>query len=163
MITTTNEEEEKQAFELQSTKEGLESIVAALNAQSTASTQLSKAFKQQAMLYDKTDPLHTVLSDLAISHQACGEQSTNLQSLIGAQINSFNEFLQVTRKEYLGKKAEYESKQTKLQKSKHETPELQQAVDASLEDFQTFSSHVYKVKLDALLKSNVFPIIAYLF
>ena len=149
------EEEEKQAFELQSTKEGLESIVAGLDAQNVASAQMAKALKQQAMLYTKSDPLHAVLSQLAQDANDQQSSAQLLQSSISAQVSAYQEFLQVTRKEYLEKKGEYESKQTKLQRSKHETPELQQAVDDALQDFQTYSSQVYKVHLDALSKSNV--------
>lgn len=149
------EREEMQMFELQSTKEGLESIQKALQAQSAASEQLAKAFKQQTMLYAKTDPLHMTLINLCQQERILHESADALLNSINAQTEAFTEFFDCIRMEYVAKKGDYESKQTKLQKSKHETPELQQAADDSREEFLKYKSEVYEPKLATLLKSNV--------
>ena len=140
-------------FELKSTKEGLENIQKALNAHAETSKQLAKAFRQQALLYSTTDPLHILLTQATNSTTA--EDYSNLEDKVKSVIGLFDEFLDGIRKGYEEKKSEWKDKQTKLQKSKVETPELVQAAVDSKEEFEKFKNQVYGPKLALLLQSNV--------
>ena len=144
--------EEMQMMELQSTQEGLESILKSMQSHKSASAQLAKAFKQQAMLYPKEQEHHAILKQLSTQHL---DEDATKESKLACIIEAYQEFLGVGRKEYVAKRDDYQSKQTKLQKSKKETPELQHAADESQSEFERFKSEVYEPKLNNILSLKV--------